>query len=195
MTDATPFIVLGPVGYAMAALFLLVSVVALAKLLWRDLTRFEIDFAAVVMFSLSTCCLILLFSGPEAVRGALAVAALFGTVTEAMRRLWPGRIGAGDPWLFAAFGLVAGPEHLKLVLAVTILLSLGTALCWSLARGKRLFRSMFPAALAFVPAMALALILRFPDAASLLPPLLVGYAIPPEDASRGCCPQWPSCSD
>ena len=183
-TPAPPIIALGTVGYAIAALFALMIATGLVVVLWRDLTRFEIDFAALALASLPMLALTLLLSGPEAALAALAVAALFGTLAEAVRRLRPGRMGAGDPWAFAALGLAAGPDHAIVTLLTCSLLCLVTSITWSLRRGKRLFRSMFPAALALVPAMAIAVALRFADAGGVLPPLMDRQAVPlsPETA-------------
>jgi len=155
------------VGAALAAFLLLAALLPLAVVLWRDLDAFEVDFLALGAAALGILGLVVLLDGIEGAVSALALAALFGTVAEAARWLRPGLMGAGDAWLFAALGLAAGPGHAVPALVLLTIFGLLAALHWSRVRGKRPFRSMFPAAVAFVPAMAAALALRLIEAAGI----------------------------
>ncbi len=116
-----------------------------------DCRRFEIDPLWLAILALSGTGAVLLAEGARAFPGSLVCAALAGSVTALVRYLRPGRIGQGDIGLLAVMGLIAGPDLLPLVLAVFVIFVLLTSAAWSRARGKRLFRSMIPAAL---PAMA-----------------------------------------
>ncbi len=124
---------------------------AMAMVARIDCQRFEIDPLWLGILTLSGTGAILLAEGARAFPGSLAAAALAGGVTVFVRYLRPGRIGQGDIGLLAVMGLLAGPHFLPLVLGLFLIFALLTSAAWSRARGKRLFRSMIPAAL---PAMA-----------------------------------------
>ena len=177
MPDTAPVILLGPVGLALTGLFAFATALCLAHVLWRDLKRFEIDFGALGAATLVMLPLVLMLDGVSGLLDALAMGALSGCGVETLRRVMPGRMGAGDPPLFAVLGLAAGPAYALAVLLITVVLSFCVALAWARARGRSLRRAMFPAALALVPAMALALLLRAGGAASFLPDWLEGLAI------------------
>lgn len=161
--DLFPVLVPDALRTPAVMLCLIVLVPALIACLVTDLKRFEIHLEALGVASGAVVLLIGLLSGVWAVIAALSVALLLGTLATILHRLRPGRMGAGDPWIFAALGLFAGPDHILptvLVCAVASLLVAGT---YSIRRGKRLFRSAFPAAVAVVPAMTGALLLRWQD--------------------------------
>lgn len=178
MPETAPMILLGPSGLALAGLFAFATAFCLALVMRHDLVRFEIDFVALGVAALFMVPLILMCHGFTDALDALAMGALFGCASEALRRVMPGRMGAGDPPLFAVLGLAAGPAYAVVVLLIVMVVSFCVALAWARARGRSLRRAMFPAALALVPAMVMALILRAADAASLLPGSLEGLAIP-----------------
>ena len=168
----------GATGLALTGFFALATLLGLTWVLWHDLRRFEIDFAALGVAALAMGALIVLLEGPQAALAAVALAALVGACTAAVRCRRPSGMGAGDPWLFAGLGLAGGPEHLVLVTAAGAVLGLAAARAWARARGKRLFRSMFPAAICIVPAMGLGLMARGLSAAQSLPAGLERLALP-----------------
>ena len=169
---------------ALPGLLVLVIAVSLGVVLRRDLTRFEVDYGALGVAAGAMLALILWRAGPLGALEALAIATLPGLVAEALRRYRPGRMGAGDPWLFAALGLAAGPDYMLVTLIAACLLGCVVALVCSRLRGRCLFGSMVPAALALVPAMALAITLRLVDGAGGLPAGMHALAVPldPGDA-------------
>ena len=129
------------------------SVLAMAGVALFDIQRFEIHpglLLAVVAPALAT---IVLLEGVAAMSWSAAAGALAGGTAFLAACLWPGRLGQGDIGLLGSLGVVGGPEFLPVLLLLFAILAALTSAAYSLARGKRLFRSMFPAAL---PAMAAA---------------------------------------
>ncbi|WP_419738557.1 prepilin peptidase [Ruegeria sp.] len=137
-----------------------VALLAMACIAWHDCRRFEIHFEGLGLATLALVPVLLVAGGRSAVPDALLGAGLFGGATWIARRLHPARLGRGDIALMAFLGFVAGREGAVPVLAALCLFSALTAALYSIARGKRLFRSMFPAALPAMPAAALGLGLR-----------------------------------
>ena len=136
---------------------------AMAGVAWRDCTRLEIDFTLLAGVTLCIAPVIWMAGGFDGLFAALVCAAFAGSVT-ALACFWrPGRIGRGDIWLLAALGFLAGPDHAPLVLGLFMFFALLTAALYSLSRGKRLFGSMFPAAVPGMGAASAALILRLGD--------------------------------
>ena len=146
---------------------------AMAGVAWRDCTRLEIDFTLLAGVTLCSAPVIWIVGGFYGLFAALVCAGLAGAVT-ALACFWrPGRIGRGDIWLLAALGFMAGPDHAPLVLALFVLFAVLTAALYSLSRGKRLFGSMFPAAVPGMGAGSAALILRLGDIWPAIPVALI----------------------
>lgn len=178
MADTAPLLLPGTTGLALTGFFALATLLCLARVVWQDLRRFEIDFAALGGATFAMLSLIVMLDGLTGALDALATGALFGCVADALRRPLPGAMGAGDPPLFAALGVAAGFAYFLPALVACALFSLLAAMVYAHARGKRLFRSMFPAAVALVPAIILALVLRLLDAGGVRPPVLAALALP-----------------
>jgi len=158
------------------------ALLAMARIALHDVFTFEIDFAWLGIAAL--CMLLLILAGDGDLVDALVAAGLFWLVTALLNLLLPGRIGQGDTWLMGFLGLAAGSGHALPVLAMLALLSLLTSACYSIARGKRLFRSMIPVALPGMGAGLLALILRMREAVQTgggppVPPGETVYAVIP----------------
>ena len=127
---------------------------------WRDATELVIDPFGLSVAALPAVSAAVIAGGPSAAWDAVAAGGLMAALAALARRLAPTRIGAGDIGLLAAFGLIAGLELLPPAAALLAALSLAFAACWSLRRGKRLFRSAFPAAPPAMGAAAAALLWR-----------------------------------
>ena len=137
-------------GFPMSAILGLCAISALFAMIlvaWRDCISFEIDFALLGAAALAMASVILITAGPEALPGALVAAAIAATASWIAWRWKPGRLGLGDIRLMGFVGFAAGPDHAVPVLAALCLFCALTAACYSHIRGKKLFRSMFPAAL------------------------------------------------
>ena len=155
MIAALPDIRMVDPGTALAGLAVLL---AMAGVAWRDCLTFEIDFALLGVAALSMAALIA-GTGPGAgqeVIAGLVVAGLLGSVATLVHLVRPRWFGQGDIWLMGFLGLAAGPDHVVPVLALFALLAALTSACYSRARGKRLFRSLIPAALPGMGAASLA---------------------------------------
>ena len=129
-------------------------------LLRRDIRYFEIDFTILAAVSAAMLLLIMIWSGWREVLASLAFGTLFGAIVESGRRLRPRQMGQGDPWALAALGLAAGPSYALAGVVSLVLFGILAALTYSIIRGKGWFRSMFPMALAFIPAIWVVLGLR-----------------------------------
>lgn len=86
---------------------------------------------------------------------AIFGAAIMFAVALLIHRVFRRLMGMGDYALYAFMGLVAGVELLPFLVVANGVFSTITAALYSVQRGKRLFRSMFPAA---VPGMAAAML-------------------------------------
>ncbi|MCY4304392.1 MAG: hypothetical protein OXC62_06380 [Aestuariivita sp.] len=161
-----------------AAVIVCLAIIAVALIVTviTDVRHFEIHFEALGVASAGGLLLMWLLSGWEMMMAAVSMALTLGVVAEIMRQCRPRRMGAGDPWAFAALGLYAGPDYLLPVLVVCALMSIIAASVYSLRRGKTLFQSAFPAAVALVPSMFCALFLRVQDA--------YGHSIIPVDRMK-----------
>ena len=119
----------------------------MAFLIRVDMARFEIDFAALGMVALNGAALnVHLGLSPL----EMALGALIWTLTALVVRVICGRggLGQGDVWLFAAIGLIAGP-HMATVAAAVVFVSLSLITSWTYARarGRKMARSLCPAAI------------------------------------------------
>ena len=146
MLGSLPLTVLA-VGLSASCLLAMVGVALF------DVQRFEIHPGLLLAVVAPAMAAIVLLEGLAALSLSAATGALLGGTAFLAASLWPGRIGQGDIGLIGSLGVVGGPEFLPLLLLVFTLFAALTSAAYSLARGKRLFRSMFPAAL---PAMAAA---------------------------------------
>lgn len=137
-----------------------VALACMAAVAVRDMRSFEIDpvpLLGAALASLAAACAV---EGPSGAAGSLAAAGLAWAVARAVARLLPGRIGGGDVWLFAAMAAAAGIDLMAPMLALFAAFAAAAGAAYSLARGKRLFRSMVPAALPGMAAAGLALVWR-----------------------------------
>ena len=134
------------------------TLLAMVRVALYDALTFEIDFAWLGCGALGMVALILLGGGDLA--GALMLAVLMMGAIVLVRAFRPGQLGQGDIWLMGFLGLAAGPDHAFPVLITFGGLSLMTAASYSHIRGKKLFHSMFPAALPGMGAAVFALALR-----------------------------------
>ena len=142
---------------------LLLALMAMALVVLRDVRIFEIDFALLAMAALNTGVVVLATGGPGALGGAMASALVIGLITAALCYWRPGWLGQGDIRLMAFLGLAAGPEHMPVTMTAFLAFAVLTSAAYSFARGKRPFRSMFPAALPAMGAAVIALILRLSE--------------------------------
>ena len=157
MSDAGSPVQLVTVFCALLALFAMLCVA------WHDYRTFEIDFAMLAIATFAVLPVIVVTEGLLALPGTLLIAGIFGCATWIAQRLKPGKIGLGDISLMAFIGFAAGPHEAVPVLAALVLFCVLTAAAYSIRRGKRLFKSMFPMALPGMIAAALALGLRFAE--------------------------------
>ena len=153
--DAGSPILVVTVSSALLALFAMLCVA------WHDYWTFEIDYAMLTVATFAVLPVILVMEGLPALPAALLTAGIFGGATWIAQRLKPGKIGLGDIPLMAFIGFVAGPYESVPVLAALVLFCVLTAAAYSIKRGKRIFKSMFPMALPGMVAAALGLGLRF----------------------------------
>ena len=179
-------------GFPMLAILAFCALTALftmALVAWHDCRTFEIDFGLLGVAAFSMAGVIAITAGPDALPPALMAAGVAGTITWLARCWKPGRLGQGDIRLMGFVGFASGPQWAVPVLAVFCLFCALTAASSSRARGKRLFASMFPAALPGMGAAALALILRLTgiggwnavlvefDGMETIPQVIIGSAL------------------
>ena len=138
---------------------------AMGGVAWRDARTFEIDLTLLGVAAMSFVTLVAMQGDVVDVTSTLAVAGLLVLVTGLTHAIRPARIGQGDIWLMGFIGLVSGPAHIAPVLAVFCVLCVLTSAFYSRARGKRLFRSLFPVALPGMGAAGFALLLLLQDIA------------------------------
>ena len=133
-------------------LLLAVAVPALAVLVWTDARVFEIDFGVLAVLAAALVAWSAL-AGPAAPAGLAAPAPvaraaghavladtfggalLSGGALAVLRRVRPGRMGAGDPWLGAVAGGAAGVVWLAPLWALTALLAVAVSAGYARARG------------------------------------------------------------
>ena len=130
-----------------------ISLVAMAGVAWIDVRQFEIHPGLLLAAVATALAVIVLLEGVVAMSWSAVAGALLGGTAFIAASLWPDRMGQGDIGLLGCLGVVGGPEFLPVLLLLFVVLAALTSAAYSLARGKPLFRSMFPAAL---PAMAAA---------------------------------------
>ncbi|MBF9051921.1 hypothetical protein GTA62_18555 [Roseobacter sp. HKCCD9010] len=121
---------------------------------WDDATRFEIDPALMLWINALAFFVIWGVEDPHGAVISLAVGALVGVTAMVVRLVRPSGISLGDIGLFALLGVIGGPLFTPLLLALFVFFGALISVSYSVARGKRAFRSTYPAA---VPAMAAAI--------------------------------------
>ena len=123
---------------------------ALWILRW-DMLAFEISFAGCGVLTLSGLGLAAAGGGLTGVVDGLIAGAVAGIATGIVHVFMPARLGRGDIVLVASMGAVTGTALMPVLMVIFLAFCAVTSGVYSLRRGKRLFRSAFPAAL---PAMA-----------------------------------------
>lgn len=151
---------------------------ALLRLAWMDMRRFEVDPAAALVAA----------SGLIALRYTLHADLLFAIARAAVVSLFigiraitrPGSIGLGDTAIIPLIALAAPENHLIVVFVLYGLLTLGLSLLYLKARGKplsRLRRSAAPAAPAVAAATFTGMeLLASPTTAAFVASLAVSMA-------------------
>ena len=129
----------------------LLCVFAALWILRWDMLAFEISFAGCGVLTLSGLGLAAAGGGLAGVVDGLIAGAVAGITTGIVHVVMPARLGRGDIVLVASMGAVTGTALMPVLMMVFLGLCALTSGVYSLRRGKRLFRSAFPAAL---PAMA-----------------------------------------
>ena len=115
-------------------LLLAVAVPALAVLAWTDARVFEIDFGVLAVLAAALLAWSALAGLAETARTS-GGAALSGGALAVLRRVRPGRMGAGDSWLGAVAGGAAGVLWLAPLWALTALLAVAVSAGYARARG------------------------------------------------------------
>ncbi|MXX91114.1 MAG: hypothetical protein F4213_05585 [Boseongicola sp. SB0677_bin_26] len=160
-------------GISVLALALMAPLGAiLAWMFLRDLRFFVIDYVPLAAVTALMAIIVVLLEGTMALLPSFAIGTGSATVAALARRVWRRGMGSGDPWIFGTLGIAAGPEHLVPALTCLCTLACAISAAWSLSRGKRLFRSMFPVGAAMYPAMAFGMALRLWNASGTMPPTL-----------------------
>ena len=139
----------------------LLALFAMLCVAWHDYRTFEIDYAMLAVAAIAVLPVIVVTEGFPSLSGALLIAGIFGGATRVAQWLKPGKVGIGDTPMMAFIGFTAGPHEAIPVMAAFVLFCVLTAAAYSIRRGKRLFKSMFPMALPGMVAAAVALGLRF----------------------------------
>lgn len=128
---------------ALIGIILLCSV----RLAWVDMRSFEIETPTLILLAGAALSQALLHeTGSDLVIRGFAAAAFYGSVLFLTRNVRGfSRIGAGDPPLIGVVAFMVFPLLLPWAILAGVLI-LVTAFLYSMARGKRFLRSMFPAA-------------------------------------------------
>jgi hypothetical protein len=148
----------------------------LVVIIHTDVTRFEIDPSAIAAASLCIISVYLLL-GFDLLSHFAAVIVMFA-VSFVIHRLYHRGFGLGDYYLFAFMGLVSGLEHLGMLIVLNAIFSTFTSMYYSQIRGKRMFRSVFPAALPGILAAVLVLVVQLLELA-FGQPLINGLSAQP----------------
>ena len=157
-------------GLSVVACALLVPIMALLYwMFWRDLRLLLVDYVPLACTAVLITLLVWLLEGASALLPALSAGAIIGLVAMGFHRLMPKGMGSGDPWLFGVLGLAAGQDYFVLTLMLTSGIACVVSMSWSLARGRGLFGSIFPAGTAVIPAIGAGVTFRMVDASGLLP--------------------------
>ncbi len=125
---------------------MILLMIFMGLLIRTDMARFEIEFAALAMVALNGAALnIHLGQSPL----EMALGLLIWIVAALAVRIFKTRnaLGQGDVYLFAVIGLVAGTGGTPVALLLFVLISLATSYAYARARGRKMARSLTPAAL------------------------------------------------
>lgn len=140
------------------ALLVFVLVGLAVVIIYTDAKYFEIDIPAII--ALSICLLaIRVLQGANPLNNIVAGVIML-CIAALVHRLYHKGFGFGDYYLFAAMGICSGLNLILLLAAANILFAAITSASYSVARGKPLFRSAFPAAIPGVAAAALCLMVQ-----------------------------------
>ena len=149
-----------PVALALTLPILLHGLLCVFAALWilrEDVLAFEISFAGCGVLTLSGLGLAAAGGGLAGVVDGLIAGAVAGMATGLVHVVMPARLGRGDIVLVASMGAVTGTALMPVLMVLFLAFCALTSGVYSLRRGKRLFRSAFPAALpamfALVPVM------------------------------------------
>ncbi len=156
MTGQVAFLLAAAVALCAVAL----SMASMAAVACRDMRSFEIDPDPLLAATLAALAAVAAAEGLHGLPDSLLAASVGWAAVRVVARLLPGRIGQGDVWLFAAMGAIAGTGLLPLLLALFAVFAVAAAAAYSWMRGRRMFRSMVPAALPGMAAAAIVLALR-----------------------------------
>ena len=126
----------------------------------HDCKTFEIHYMMLFVATLAVLPVIAAAEGMLALPGTLFTGIIYGGMTWIAQQLRPGKIGMGDIPLIGFISLVSGPHIMIPAFVILLILSTITSAAYSIRRGKRLFKSMFPMALPGMLTAALALGLR-----------------------------------
>ena len=147
----------------------LVTLVAMAWLVWREVATFMIDPDTLTTVWVGAFTLVLLTGDPANWSAALAMGCIAAALTD-IARLWqPVAIGQGDIRMMGLVGFLAGPDHAVPAFCAFGGLCLLTSAGYSIIRSKRLSHVVFPVTIAGMGAAALALALRLNDLAGWMP--------------------------
>ena len=138
----------------------LLCVFAALWILREDMATFEISFAACGVLTLSGLGLAAAGGGLACVVDGLIAGAVAGSATAIIHVVMPARLGRGDIVLLASMGAVTGTTLMPVLMVIFLAFCVLTSGVYSLRRGKRLFRSAFPAALPAMTALLPVLVWR-----------------------------------
>ncbi len=142
---------------------LLLLVFSMLWVAYWDVRTFEINYE--VLGIAPWCYLAFLIASEGNLISAIFAGCVMFGVALLIHRVFHQLMGMGDYVLYAFIGLVAGVELLPLLVVANAAFSTLTAAIYSLKRGKRMFRSMFPAALPGMAAAMLCLMLPLVEVA------------------------------
>ena len=138
----------------------LLCVCAALWILREDMLAFEISFAGCGVLTLSGLGLAAAGGGLTGVVDGLIAGAVAGIATGIVHVVMPARLGRGDIVLVASMGAVTGTALMPVLMVLFLAFCALTSGVYSLRRGKRLFRSAFPAALPAMTALLPVLVWR-----------------------------------
>lgn len=142
----------------------LIVLICALRLIWVDFRRFEIETPTLCVMGAGLLIEAALYHPvEEGVIRLLSALAFYGAVrilTGRVRRL--SRVGAGDPPLIGVSVFMISPWLVSWALLACLLILI-TAGAYARIRGKRFFKSMFPAAPPLLgAAIPIYLLIRFP---------------------------------
>ena len=128
---------------------LLLSLGAMFMIALGDIKFIEIDFFAM---AIAVFAVLALYAGLDInLLSNLLAGGVLLLISVIVRFARPRGVGIGDYYLFSFMGFVAGLDHLLLLVILNLLFSVAASLYYSWIRGKRMFKSSFPAAAPGMP--------------------------------------------